>query len=307
MLDDWTQGEAPPAPEAAPRESGHPPGASTVGEIRAFLSYSRQNLVEADQLASVLRKGGIQVCMDRLNIEPGDDWQERISGLILGCEVFVFGIGPASAMSPICDWEINEAERLSKRIFPVRLLNTLDSEIPRRLLRLQIVEMHVPGERIANAAKLLDSIRVDARWTREHTRLLERAESWKRSGRKSGWLGCQSASNRDPGSASKKDPPAGRPRGHRRRDRRRGAGQGERSGVDLVSSLPPVRSRPAPAGFVRCASSAASWRCRSPGYRSGASAGRAAPWSSLRRRTRSAIRQMAGLSSRSLRCVRRAG
>ena len=51
---------------------------------------------------------------------------------------------------------------------------------------------------------------------------------------------CQSASNRDPGSASKKDPPAGRVEGPQRRDRRRGAGQGERSGVDLVPSLPPL-------------------------------------------------------------------
>lgn len=118
---------------------------------------------------------------------------------------------------------------------------------------------------------------------------------------------CQSASNRDPGSASKKDPPAGRVDDHRRRDRRRGAGQGERSGVDLVSSLPPVRSRRAAAGFLRSASSTASWRCRSPGYRSGVSAGRAAPWSSSRRRTRSATRQTAGSSSRSPRCVRRVG
>ena len=118
---------------------------------------------------------------------------------------------------------------------------------------------------------------------------------------------CQSASNWDPGSASKKDPPAGRAEGAQRRDRRRGAGQGERSGVDVVSSLPPLRSRRAAAGFLRNASSAASWRCRSPGCHSGASAGRAKPWSSSRRRTRSATRQTAGSSSRSPRCARRAG
>ena len=117
---------------------------------------------------------------------------------------------------------------------------------------------------------------------------------------------CQSASNRDPGSASKKDPPSSRVDDHRRRDRRRGAGQGERSGVDLVSGLPPVRSRSAAAGFLTSASSTASWRCRSPGYRNGASAGRAARWSSSRRRTRSATRQTVGSSSRSPRCARRA-
>ena len=118
---------------------------------------------------------------------------------------------------------------------------------------------------------------------------------------------CQSASNRDPGSASKKDPPAGRVEGPQRRDRRRGAGQGERSGVDLVSSLLPLRSRRAVAGFLRSASSVANWRCRSPGCRSGASAGRATPWSSSRPRTRSAIRQTAGWLSRPPRCARRAG
>jgi TIR domain len=44
---------------------------------------------------------------------------DRLGNLISEADTVVFVLSPSSARSPICDWEVEEATRLNKRILPI--------------------------------------------------------------------------------------------------------------------------------------------------------------------------------------------
>src|SRR5262247_2921516 len=91
----------------------------TVGDLKVFLSYSRLDLPLAERLRDQLIASGFEAYLDKHDILPGEPWQERLAKLIEISDTVVFLISPDSISSQICDWEVNEAERLSKRILPV--------------------------------------------------------------------------------------------------------------------------------------------------------------------------------------------
>ena len=74
----------------------------------------------ADELvAGLAYDGRFEVTIDRSSIIEGEDWRSRLSALIADADTIVFILSPASAQSNICAWEVEEANRLSKRILPV--------------------------------------------------------------------------------------------------------------------------------------------------------------------------------------------
>jgi hypothetical protein len=57
--------------------------------------------------------------IDRHGISGGEDWKRRLGNLISEADTVVFVLSPSSAHSEICDWEVEEAARLNKRVLPV--------------------------------------------------------------------------------------------------------------------------------------------------------------------------------------------
>src|SRR5262249_46245159 len=109
---------------------GMPLAASpNTGKLRVFISYSRDDLDFADQLASGLGGGGFEPVLDRHGISGGEDWKLRLGALIRDAETVIFVLSPASARSAICHWEVSEAVRLGKRIIPVPC-RPLDGAVP---------------------------------------------------------------------------------------------------------------------------------------------------------------------------------
>jgi hypothetical protein len=102
----------------AVREAGGP-ASSDKGKLRVFISYSRDDLNFADQLDAALNACGFECLIDRHGISGGEDWKRRLGNLISEADTVVFVLSPSSARSEICDWEVEEATRLSKRILPV--------------------------------------------------------------------------------------------------------------------------------------------------------------------------------------------
>jgi hypothetical protein len=95
------------------------PASSDKGKLRVFISYSRDDLDFADQLDAALDTCGFECLIDRHGISGGEDWKRRLGNLISEADTVVFVLSPSSARSEICDWEVEEATRLSKRILPV--------------------------------------------------------------------------------------------------------------------------------------------------------------------------------------------
>src|SRR5215475_6096992 len=104
--------------DIAPRQAiraDSPDGA----KLRVFISYSRDDLEFADQLDAALNAYSFECIIDRHGISGGEDWKRRLGNLIREADTVVFVLSPTSARSEICEWEVDEATRLGKRILPI--------------------------------------------------------------------------------------------------------------------------------------------------------------------------------------------
>ena len=152
-------------------------------ETRIFISYSRKDSDFAERLRDDLAEREFEAYLDKHDIRPGEPWQERLSGLITRADVVIFCLSPNSVTSEICDWEVNEAERIGKRLLPVVIAETDPEKTPGRLKRLNYVFMRNVGEYTYGLEELQSAIRTNILWIHEHTRLTERTSEWVASGK----------------------------------------------------------------------------------------------------------------------------
>src|SRR5437868_922480 len=109
-------------------------GTGQSRKLKVFLSYSRKDTLEfADQLVAALEATGFEPIIDRHGISGGEDWKKRLGTLILEADTVVFVLSPQSAISEICAWEIEETDRLSKRLLPIIAEPLGQASVPKRL------------------------------------------------------------------------------------------------------------------------------------------------------------------------------
>jgi TPR repeat protein len=164
------------------------PASSDKGKLRVFISYSRDDLDFADQLNAALDAYGFECLIDRHGISGGEDWKRRLGSLISEADTVVFVLTPNSARSPICDWEVEEATRLNKRVLPIVSRPLEGVSPPPRLRELNYIFFHkepkVPDSGFGTGlANLITALNTDFDWLREHTRYLQRAMEWDAGGR----------------------------------------------------------------------------------------------------------------------------
>ncbi len=146
-------------------------------KTRVFLSYSRKDIEFAQLLQTELQAQGFHPMLDKTDIAPGENWQDRLSKLIIEADAIVFSVSPNSAASKICGWEIAEAERLGKRIIPV-VVDPVDTGLlPEALTRLNFIFFTDVSFDEA-LAKLNSALNTDLDWVRQHTRIGEQAIEW---------------------------------------------------------------------------------------------------------------------------------
>ena len=121
--------------------------------------------------------------IDREGISGGEEWKRSLGGLISEADTVVFVLTPNSARSAICDWEVEEATRLNKRILPIVCRPLEGVSPPPRLRDLNYIffykEPKVPGSGFGTGlAKLVPALNTDFDWLRQHTRYLQRAIEW---------------------------------------------------------------------------------------------------------------------------------
>ena len=184
-----TSGPASPKPgDTAPQQASRPES-SDGAKLRVFISYSRDDLKFADQLDDALNACGFECVIDRHGISGGEDWKRRLGNLIREADTVVFVLSPTSARSEICDWEVEEATRLGKRILPIICQPLEGASPPPRLRERNYIYFYddpkaAPGSGFGTGlAKLISALNTDFEWVREHTRYLQRASEWDKGGR----------------------------------------------------------------------------------------------------------------------------
>lgn len=131
---------------------------------------------------------GFDAVLDRHGIAGGEKWEERIGELITNADVIVFILSPSSLKSDVCQWEVDEAAKLGKRIIPVVCRHLEKTAPPVFLSKLNYVyfyqEKTVPSSSFATGlGELVEALKVDIDWLREHTRIVSLARSWLQSSR----------------------------------------------------------------------------------------------------------------------------
>ena len=156
--------------------------------LDVFVCYSRPDHGFADQLSDALALYGFNTILDRHGFTEGVDWNSRLGLLIQGADSFIHVLSPDSVKSDICNWELEEAVRLGKRIIPVLCRALDEAQPPSMLAALNYIyfyeEPRHPGSGFGSGLRdLVKALETDSSWLREHTRFLHRAIEWESAGK----------------------------------------------------------------------------------------------------------------------------
>ena len=185
MSDACLPGHSGPSPDASRR--------ATSAKLNVFVSYSRDDLEFADQLAIALKATGFDASIDHESISAAEAWERRLGNLIRAADTVVFVLSPSSATSKACAWEVEQSIKLGKRIIPVACRPLGGTAAPPQLAELNYIffypEQRAPGTGFGSGlANLMAALDTDLDWLREHTRLMQRATEWDAGGRPSNRL-----------------------------------------------------------------------------------------------------------------------
>jgi WD40 repeat protein len=157
--------------------------------LKVFISYSRHDAHLAAEIVGGLEfDGGFETLIDSHSIEEGEEWKTRISALIAECGTFIVILSANWANSQICQWELEEAWRHSKRVVPVQATALTGVAIPPRLAAINYVRFDAnsdgsPRLFMDGMSALRRALVTDLGWVREHARLLSKAAEWDSAGR----------------------------------------------------------------------------------------------------------------------------
>jgi hypothetical protein len=104
---------------------------------KAFVSYSRTDSDFVLRLCRDLRAAGASIWLDRLDIRPGQEWDQEIERGLAECGRMLVVLSPESVASQNVLDEIGYALSKKKAIIPILYR---DCEIPYRLNRIQYVD-----------------------------------------------------------------------------------------------------------------------------------------------------------------------
>lgn len=88
-----------------------------MGEI--FISYSRLDQKFVNELTRGLQEKGLQVWVDRQDIEPGELWRAAITRAIAECDALLVILSPHSVTSKEVVKELSIAESRNRHIIPI--------------------------------------------------------------------------------------------------------------------------------------------------------------------------------------------
>ena len=148
---------------------------SNALEPSFFMAYSRRDFEFTDKLVSALTERGFKLYIDRQDILAGEDWERRLGTLIAGADSIILVLSPDAVSSDRILWELEEAERLGKRVLPVVYRRFDPSQAAARINAINWIFFDNPDAFDKSLNILVTALETDLPWIREHSRLLQRA------------------------------------------------------------------------------------------------------------------------------------
>src|SRR5262249_41475117 len=126
---------------------------STVADSAVFISYAHEDESFVSSLVADLRKAGLQIWLDSLEIPVGLTWQRAVEDAINQSRWFVVVLSPASVQSLNVLAEVDHALDQEKPILPVLVK---DCKRPFRIRAIQYADF--TGDYWSGLAKLMAAI-----------------------------------------------------------------------------------------------------------------------------------------------------
>ncbi|HZU14902.1 MAG TPA: TIR domain-containing protein, partial [Chloroflexota bacterium] len=145
---------------------------------RVFISYSRKNKEQVQELVRELKEQQVEVWVDWEDIPAGLPWRQEVADAILASDATLFLISRHSVVSAECGNEIQYALENNKRLITVKLDDVDDVAIPPPLREINYIPWFDGCDRAEGLRKLVYAARYDLLWVRQHTRWLQRAQEW---------------------------------------------------------------------------------------------------------------------------------
>jgi hypothetical protein len=116
-----------------------------VGQL--FISYSRRDTETVDRIAASLQTEGLEVWIDRQDIEAGGAWSEQIVEAIDTCDAFLLMLSPNSGASKNVHKEVYLAESANRQKYVVMLekVAPVPREIAYQLAGQQFIDVQKLG------------------------------------------------------------------------------------------------------------------------------------------------------------------
>ncbi len=146
--------------------------------LKVFISYSREDLADADVLADTLERNGIDALVDRRDLPYGEAWQGELADMIRASDTVVWLVSPHSLRSKWCQWELGEVSRLHKRLVPVLIAPVARHELPEMLGAIQLLPNEGTFSLDRHFGALQYTLQTDFSWIKEQTRLADLAQQW---------------------------------------------------------------------------------------------------------------------------------
>jgi WD40 repeat protein len=157
-------------------------------KTRIFISYSRKDMEFVDRLEVALKVGGFDPLIDRTEIYAFEDWWKRLQNLIGQADTVVFVLSPESVASREALKEVEYATSLNKRFAPIVCRRVDDVSVPDALRRLNFIFFDDPAHFQLGADQLVEALKTDIGWIRQHTSNGEAAHHWSATSRPGGLL-----------------------------------------------------------------------------------------------------------------------
>jgi hypothetical protein len=164
------------------------PATGQTSKAKVFVSYSRKDTAFADRLESALKIRGFEVFIDRHDISALEKWWKRIETLIVKADTVVFVLSPDSVASEFALKEVDFAASLNKRFAPIVYRRVDDKSVPAALAELNHIFFDDETRFEGSADRLVEALRTDIAWIRQHTEFGEAARQWSAANRPNGLL-----------------------------------------------------------------------------------------------------------------------
>ena len=148
---------------------------------QVFLSYAEEDRATMEKIRSSLRREGITVWTNTIDIKTGEDFVNSIKQGIEKADNLVYLLSPHAVKSTYTQQELDLAVEFNKRIIPLLVQTTDNLELPSALQDLQYIDLTdnlTEADYQLDESELLKILYEDAAYYNEHKILLTKALKW---------------------------------------------------------------------------------------------------------------------------------